>query len=54
MSIALCLMFVCLYRANLAAHGTQNVVDIGSIDNWLGATHSSLFMALHDRMESSA
>lgn len=33
MSIALCLMFMCLYKADLAAHGTQNVVDISSIDN---------------------
>jgi hypothetical protein len=42
MSIVLCLIFVCLYRANLAAHGTQNVVDISSIDNWLGTTHNLL------------
>jgi hypothetical protein len=53
MSIALCLVSVFLYRANLAAHGTQNVVDISSMDNWLGATHNSLIMVLHDRMESS-
>jgi hypothetical protein len=36
MSIAFCLMFVYLYKAYLAAHGTQNVVDISSIDNQLG------------------
>jgi len=54
MSIALCLIFVCLYRANLAAHGTQNVVDISSVDNWLAATHNALIMVLHDTMESIA
>jgi len=54
MSIALCMIFVCLYRANLAAYGIQNIVDISSADNWLGTTHNSLIMVLHNRMESSA
>jgi hypothetical protein len=54
MSIGLCLMFVYLYRANSAAHGTQNIVDINGIDNGLGPPQNSLIRALHDRMESSA
>ena len=45
MSIDLGVMIVYLYRANHATHGTQNIIDIISIDTGWGPRHNSLIGA---------